>query len=75
MKNYTKEQIKQIVLESSNCIMKENTKLFVENSIKAVEGKENNEALLIMFSLIYNEVQRNCEDTIIEVLNKILNDE
>ena len=65
MKNFTKEQIKQIVLDCSNCIMQENTKLFVENSIKAVEGKENNEALITMFSLLYNETQRNCEDTII----------
>ena len=75
MKNYTKEQIKQIVLDCSNDIMEKNAQLFVDNAIKSIEGKNDNEALIEMFSLLYKETQRNCEDTIVEVLDKILNDE
>lgn len=75
MKNYTKEQIKQIVQDCSRSIMEKNSQLFIENAIKSVQGKENNEALVVMLTLLYAETQKNCEDTIISVLNTILNKE
>ena len=74
MKNYTKEEIAQIVSESSKFVLEKNMQSYTDNAINAVKGKSDTDAIITMFAVLYSEAQKNCEETIIEVLNKILND-
>lgn len=74
MKNYTKEEITKIVSNASNTVLSNNMETFITNAKESVSGKNDNDAIIEMFVLIYHEAQKNCMDTMIEVLNKIMND-
>lgn len=74
MKNYTKEEITKIVSNASNTVLSNNMETFITNAKESVSGKNDNDAIIEMFVLIYREAQKNCMDTMIEVFNKIMND-
>lgn len=74
MKNYTKEEIAKIVSDVSKSVIDNNVDIFLARSKEVVKDKNNRDAIFHLFALTYREAQKNCEDTIIEVLNKILND-
>jgi len=60
------KQLVDIIIETQNIPDEFNEK---------VEIKTESKALIIeMLVLIYHEAQKNCMDTMIEVLNKIMND-
>lgn len=74
MRQYSKEEIAKIVSDCSDSIMKKNSQDFTNEALKiAKQSKSNNEILIEMFVLLYSKTQENCCDTIIEVLNRILN--
>ncbi len=75
MRNYTKEELNKIISEISNDIVEKNTQLLIDESAKCMmEEKSSADTIIQLCMLFYKASQRNCEDTIAEVLNKIMND-
>lgn len=74
MKQYTKKEITELVKSTSKIIMEDEYKNFSKKLVESVEGKTNNEALTQILAMLYFESQKNCQNLVIEVLDKILND-
>lgn len=67
MKQYTKDQLTEIVNEISEKFSK-------SYELEQSSGDINKDAVDVLAGNI-SQIQKNCENIIIEVLNKIMNDE
>lgn len=74
MKSYSKEEIRKIVYDVSEEVFTKNKNEVISEISKAINGKNNFEAIAEAITYIYIATQKNCADTILETLNKILND-
>ncbi len=74
MKNYTKEQIHNIVSETSKMIIDKNHEEFVQKIIQSVEGKNDYDAMMEIIIALYLEAQKNSADMIEEILIKIFDE-
>lgn len=73
MKKYTREQISEIVNKCSDKVLERNKNRFIEIVSDINKYKSDPEVLVNFVTLFYFEMQQNCKETIIEVLDEILN--
>ena len=73
MKQYTKEQLTELVHGISKSVEEETIIKILEmfEELKKIEDSER--AVLMALTLLYIQAQTNYENTIIEVLNRLLN--
>lgn len=75
MRNYTKEEIADIVTKSYEKIdVGASIQKYIEEIGKNRSGKSYNDLLLEVLASMYVDCQRSCCDIITETLNTILND-
>lgn len=74
MEKYTREQISEIVNKCSDEVLERNKNRFIEIVSDINKYKADPEILINFVTLFYFEMQQNCKETIIDTLDKILNE-
>lgn len=74
MKKYTREQISEIVNKCSDEALERNKNRFIEIVSDINKCNTDPEVLVNFVTLFYFEMQQNCKETIIDTLDKMINE-